>query len=305
MPCCSSAAGRSLNLTLLRCATSVSVWFSCSSDTLMPSALGALHLDFLQRPVARAPAGAGCPAAASAGRPAAGVSMTTWTCWSSELCSTMPSLTTATTRSSETPRGRPATRGAAGDSGRSAPARAGRRRGVGRSCPGRRRALRHARRQPASIRRGRQENSCKSMASHGLGLGRERGVSTNRVAQESFVVHSDTRQALEFKLEADRRVGAAGAAADESARDRRGPPSSTTSTRSPRTGPASCSRQRVDPAREGVPVRADRPGRRHVELLEQVALVAVGAVHDAVARRPVLQRRPRRARSGWRPGPTA
>src|SRR5688500_11987623 len=103
-------------------------------------------------------------------------------CWSSSLCSTMPSLTTAAMRSSRLPVPESSSAGTA-----------------------------VATDSNAHVTNNRFENNDIS----GFGLGGDGGVSTNRAPQESLVVDSDTRQPPEFQLQPDRGVRIAGAAAHE------------------------------------------------------------------------------------------
>src|SRR4051812_48186510 len=109
-------------------------------------------------------------------------------CFSTSLRNTMPSLTIAATRSRSTPLELNSF-----DCAKATPMQ-------------------------ASSRAAAPKKRFKIKGISGPGRGRKRGVSTNRFAQESFVVHSDTRQTLQFQLDAERGIGVAGAAGNESSR---------------------------------------------------------------------------------------
>src|SRR5512137_457172 len=184
MPWASSVAGSSLNLMLLRWATSVSALLTISSEILRPrrwarcicSSCSTRRSTTCCRRTLR---GGNCWPDCWMRAPITDI------CFSTSLRSTRPSLTTAATRSSRT--------------------------------PDELRSLDWPWTVPtaASNRTAAPKNCLYFKGISGSGRGGKRGVSPNRFAQESFVVHSDTGQTLQFQLQANRRFGIARAAGDE------------------------------------------------------------------------------------------
>src|SRR5688572_21373340 len=244
--------------TLLRCATSRSASFSISSDTCTPRRDA--RWTWISCRISRSSTcwritssggGVPCPLRRSA---------ISAVCVSSWLCSTMPSLTTATTRSRATPL-----------------------EDMSRVCARPAPATRKLHRNTVRIR-----PMIRPRSGGGGGGG---GVSTNAALQESVAPGSDRREPGEFHLQQDGVVALARAVGDIVPAEQADAPAAAGVLEAREAVDRLVLLERVHLAREELPARRQAPGEAGIPLLEQRLAVPVSEVDDRVRRRAVLHAR--------------
>src|SRR5688572_2772775 len=245
--------------TLFRCATSRSASFSISSDTCTPRRVA--RWTWISCRISRSST---CWRITSSG---GGVpwplrrSAMRAVCVSSWLCRTMPSLTTATTRSRATPLA-----------------------DMSRVC---------ARAAPAASRLHSKPVRIRLMIVPRSGVGGVGGggVSTNAALQESVAAGSDRGQPREFHLEQDGIVALAGAVRNIVPAQQAQPPAAAGVFEAGEAVDRLVLLRRVHLPREELPARRQPPGESGVPLLEQPFAIAVPEVDEGVSRGPVLDAR--------------